>query len=469
MTQPRLPLPAAPSAKPAPVKAVTDADRQAAAPANDAEAQARYRARRLRKQQKKLTEKAKAQAVPPPMMPPAQSVKVQRRHWGIMASFVAIVALPMLVSAWYLWTRAADRYASYAGFSVRTEEVGSAIDLLSGVSGFSGSSSSDTDILYNFIQSQEMVAKVDAELDLRAIWSRPGTVWLSPDDDPVYAYHPPGTIEDLTEYWARMVKVYNDSGTGLIDLEVQAFTAEDATNIAQMIYDESSLMINRLSAIARDDATAYARDELDQAVERLKVARAALTQFRNRTQIVDPAASIQSQMGILSSLQTQLAETLVDLDILRQTAAETDPRIVQAQRRVEVIEARMGEERRKMGIGADRPGLILPSDPDAATPQASGSEATPQNPFANLMGEYERLAVDLDFAEQSYTAALAAFDAAFAEARRKTRYLAAHIQPTQAEAAEFPQRLTVLGLVALFAFLSWAILTLVAYSLKDRR
>ena len=35
--------------------------------------------------------------------------------------------------------------------------------------------------------------------------------------------------------------------------------------------------------------------------------------------------------------------------------------------------------------------------------------------FADLVGEYERLAVDLQFAEQSYTAAMAAYDAAVAE------------------------------------------------------
>ena len=96
-------------------------------------------------------------------------------------------------------------------------------------------------------------------------------------------------------------------------------------------------------------------------------------------------------------------------------------------------------------------------------------EGTGEGAFADLVGEYERLMVDLQFAEQTYTAAMSAYDAADAEARRKTRYLAAHIQPTLAEAPEEPRRLMLLGLTALFSFLLWAIGLLIFYALRDRR
>ena len=376
--------------------------------------------------------------------PTVRVARPRRRHWLVMASFVLCVLLPMVVTAWYLWTRAADRYGSYVGFSVRREETGSAVELLGGVAQMSGSSSSATDIRYYFIQSADLVRRVDQQLDLRAIWSR-----ADPGVDPVFAYHPPGTIEDLTEYWSRMVKVYNDSGTGLIDLTVQAFTPQDAQAIAQIIFDESSNMINNLSAIAREDATRYARDELDQAVERLKAAREALTLFRNRNQIVDPNASIQSQMGLLSQLQVQLAETLIELDMLRLITSESDQRVAQALRRVEVIETRIADERQKLGMGS-------------ASDLNGGA-------FADLVGEYERLSVDLKFAEEAYTAALAAYDGAVAEARRKSRYIAAHIPPTLAERSDFPDRPMLLGLVGLFLFLIWGLAVLSVYAVKDRR
>jgi capsular polysaccharide transport system permease protein len=77
--------------------------------------------------------------------------------------------------------------------------------------------------------------------------------------------------------------------------------------------------------------------------------------------------------------------------------------------------------------------------------------------------------VDREFAETSYTAALAAFDLAQAEARRQSRYLAAHVRPTLAERPQYPQRLTLFAVITLFAFLMWTVLVLVGYSLRDRR
>ncbi|MCX8226015.1 MAG: capsule biosynthesis protein, partial [Sulfitobacter sp.] len=85
------------------------------------------------------------------------------------------------------------------------------------------------------------------------------------------------------------------------------------------------------------------------------------------------------------------------------------------------------------------------------------------------VGEFESLSVDRDFAERSYTAALAAYDVAVAESRRQSRYLAAHIKPTLAETSIYPDRLLTLTLIAFFSFLIWAILVMVGYSLRDRR
>ena len=89
--------------------------------------------------------------------------------------------------------------------------------------------------------------------------------------------------------------------------------------------------------------------------------------------------------------------------------------------------------------------------------------------FANLIGEYEGLMVDLQFAEQSYAAARASFENALAEAQRKSRYLASHIDPTLPEAALRPHRWGLLAMVAFFAGLAWMLSTLILYAFRDRR
>lgn len=348
-----------------------------------------------------------------------------------------------MLAAFYLYAIAEDQYASHLGFSVRTEEVGSAIELLGGITELSGSSSSDTDILYEFIQSQQMVRLINERLSLGAIYTK--------ESDPVFGLGDDARIEALVKYWNRMVKVFYDSASGLIEVRILSFDPEDSRAIAIALFEESSRMINGLSAIARADAMGYADEELLRSVEKLKQVRQAQTAFRNRTQIVDPAVDIQGRMVLLNSLQAQWAEASIELqELLVQNISREDSRIVTARRRIDAINMLIEQERSKVGN---------------STQTVNGTEEA----YSDLLAEYEVLQVDLEFAEKSYLSSQAARDVAFAEAQRKSRYLAMHVEPTLAETPQYPRRITLLGLLAVLTFISWSILALIYYSLRDRR
>jgi len=371
--------------------------------------------------------------------PAATRARVRARHFGLFASFLICVVVPSVAAIWYLYSRAADQYASTVGFSVRQEQVGSTLEFLGGVSGISSGASSDADILYEFIQSQMLVERVDAQLDLRGLFSKPAS-------DPIFALRPEGSIEDLVAYWGRMVRINYDAATGLIELRVTAFSAPDAQAIARAIFRESSTMINNLSAAAQADAMRHSEAELARAVGRLKTARQTLTEFRTRAQIVDPNADLQGQMGVLNTLNQQLAETLIELDLLLEIARERDPRIEMARRKVSVIEARIADERQKFGVGSD------------------GSGA-----FSTLITDYEGLIVEREFSESAYLSALGALDAARIDAQRQSRYLAAYIEPTLAETPQYPDRMLLSALTVFFLGLGWSIVILIGNAIGDRR
>lgn len=369
--------------------------------------------------------------------PVANPAMMRPRHRLLILSFLIVVILPLFLSALYLWGVAKDQYASTVGFSVRREDAAEPADLLGGLSSLAQSSSSDTDILYEYLRSQKLVADMDAKVNLRAIWSKPS-------GDPVFVLDPDGSIEDLLDYWQRMVRTSYDSSTGLIEVRVLAFDPTDATHIAQELLDQSSRMINALSATAREDAVGFSRKELTAAEDRLRKAREEVTSFRVKNQIVDPTTDFQTQAGLVGMLENQLAETQIEIDLLADEA-ENDPRVVLAKRRIKVIEARIAAERAKVG--------------------AVGSTQD----YAALAADYERLLVDREFAEKAYVMALAVYDSAKAKSQRTSRYLAAHVLPTTAEVSRYPERFSILGVLALFLGLIWSIGTLVAYSLKDRR
>lgn len=377
---------------------------------------------------------------PPTVRPMAGPARMRKRHVAIVLTFFLMVVGPIGALSWYLYTIAVPQYASSVAFNVRSEEAGAPAASLLGFQ-IDGSVTTDAEILNAFIKSQPLVEEVDAELDIRASYSRPQEDWL-------FRFNPEGTIEDLVKYWNRMVHVAFEGETGLLQVEVRAFDPAEAKAITEAVLRNSESMINRLTSTAEADATRYARAELERAEDRLRAARQALTLYRSENQIVDPEAVVAAQMGLLTSLQQQLADSLIEFDLLRDVTREGDPRIAQAQRRIEVIESRIGEERAKLG--------------------STGDFGTAR-PVTEIVGRFEELRVDLEFAESSYLTARTAFDAALEKARRNSRYLATYLPPTLAQSAQYPDRITIIGVSGLFAFLIWSVFALVVYSVRDRR
>lgn len=379
-----------------------------------------------------------------PLPPVARPAQMKKRHWGLVASFVVMVLAPLVTTVFYLWTVAEDQYASTVGFTVRSQESSGANDLLGGLANLSGgSTASDSDILNEFIQSQEMVVSVDRQLKLRDHYSH---YW---PDDWAFSLWPDASLEDLIWYWQRVVSISFDSSSGLIEVQAVAFDADMAQAVTQAIVAESQIRINALNAQAREDAMRYAQADLDESIERLKAAREALTEFRTRTRIVDPNADIQGRMGVMNNLQQQLAESLIEYDLLRGTVGEGDPRLTKARQRIDVIRDRIGIERQTFTSSSTETGAV-------------GED------YPSLISEFERLSVDLEYAEASYRAGLTALEVARDDAARQSRYLATYIKPTRAEDAQYPKRFILAGLIGLFMLLAWSILTLIYYSIRDR-
>lgn len=372
--------------------------------------------------------------------PTAAAARLHRRHWGLIAFFFAVVLLPALVNAYYLYTHAADQYESDVGFGSRTEDMPSTFTFLGALGGSSGSSSSDMDILNQFIVSQELVSRVDAKLDLRKIYGKP-------TNDPYFAFPADGSIEDLVAYWQSMVKSNYDSGAGLMNLRVFAFDPQDAQRIAQVIMDESTSIINELSTTAQSDTTRYSQETLAKVEDRMASAQKALTEFRIKNHIVDAQSELAGATQIANSLVQQLASAQIDLDLLRRTLPDTDPRIAQLTLRIDVIRKRMDEENAKVG------GLSDPNSPG----------------YAKLMIDYQNLQMEQDFAQKAYLAAMSAYDQAVNDAQHKTRYLTTFLSPTLAESPTAPNRGLRVLLTLLAGFLVWSAVVMIYYALRDRR
>lgn len=372
--------------------------------------------------------------------PLAPRARLRARHVLLLLAFLGIVVGPLLVVWQYLDTRAVDQFHSDAGFTVQQEGNEALTGIVAQVAG--GAAQSDTDVLHKFIQSPAIVARIGQRLDLVGHYSAPH------GQDPVFALRPGASTEDLVAYWQRVVRVAYDQSSRLIEVEVRAFSPDFAQRVGREIVAESQRLINELNSTARSDAIRFAEADLEEALERMKRSREALIAFRTRTQIVDPVSDLEGRLGVVNTLQQQLAEALVEYDLLLESTRANDPRVAQAERQIRVIRNRIAQERRTVSQGES------PQD---------GTD------YPTLLAEYEGLLAERDFAEQSYLAALTALDAARANAARQTRYVATFIAPTLAETSEYPRRTELFLVTGFFLFLGWSILSLIFYSLRDSR
>jgi capsular polysaccharide transport system permease protein len=372
--------------------------------------------------------------------PIAPRAAMRGRHWGLLLAFLALFVAPLVAVGLYLSDRAVDQFSSDAGFTVQQEGGEALTGIVAQVAG--GTTQSETDVLHKFIQSPAIVARIDARLDLVAHYSAPHA------RDPVFALAPDASSEELVAYWARVVRVAYDQSSRLIEIEVRAFDPDFAQRVAQEIVAESQSLINELNATARSDAIRFAESDLREAAQRMRESREALIQFRTRTQIVDPVTDLAGRLGVVNTLQQQLAEALVEYDLLLESTRANDPRVAQAERQIRVIRNRIAQERINVSQGDG------PQD---------GTD------YPTLLAEYEGLLAERDFAEQSYLAALTALDTARANAARQSRYVATFIAPTLADTPEYPRRVETFLLTGFFLFLSWAILALIFYALRDNQ
>lgn len=398
--------------------------------------------------------------------PPVEANKVERtrrfktRHIVIIATLIGCVFLPAIATAIYMFFIAADQYDSQVSFSVRSLSPAAASSSLLGMitSDVSGTTTSDSFILTQYLQSQQAVAAIDKEIDLRKLFNRQGADWY-------FRLGAHKKIEDLVSYWNWMVSSSFESSTGIITVDVHAFSPQDARTIAQAILDKSQALVTTLSQQARNDAVSFAKGEVARAEMRLKFANRELQNFRDREQEIDPTANVKVAMDLISALQQQLTSARAEQKQLSGYLNKESPTLQLLNSKISSLEKQLAEEQRVLGTGDLGP---VGGGNAAATAAQSGGRLPPKATLSSKVGRFQELSVEQDFAQKAYTSALAAAEKAEVEAAARDRFLATFVSPTVAETAEYPRRVIYTLLIFGALLILWASTVLIVYNIRDR-
>lgn len=353
--------------------------------------------------------------------------------------FVAIVVIPTTLSIVYYGFWASDRYVSHSLMTVRSSESQIAT-AFGGLLGSLGANPGAIDgfVVQEYIQSREIVSKLQDELDLISIFSVPeADVWSRISKD--------ASMDDLYDYYLNRIDVYFDSTANVVHFEMQAYLPDDARRIAQSVVRLSDEMVNRISQESRLDAVKFARDEVEIAENRLRDNRMTLYRFREQHGELDPVRSAEAIGGIVASLEVELSRYKTELASLRSYMREDSAQIAGVKARIAAIEQQMRAERRRL----------------------TSSDDSPETTYSDLLAEYERLLIEEEFARSAYTSAVTALEVARADANRKQAYLVAFVEPSLPADPSKPDRLLIIVSFLLGGLLAYGLLMLIGAAIRE--
>jgi capsular polysaccharide transport system permease protein len=382
-------------------------------------------------------------AIVPFIRLPSQSTEPEQTDSGLpspfVLSFIALVLLPIMVAAVYLFVIATDQYVSEFRFSLSSIDP-PRLDPLSLLAGNASHSPAgmESQIVVQYITSRAIVDQLDASLDLRRMFSPPEADW--------WARLPrPTSIEALVLYWRGQVDPFYDPANGTVVVRVRAFTPAEALQLAKTIVAGSEQLVNELSARARHDTVRNAEAEVAQAEARLKTVLADIRAFRDREGLIDPGKTAEATGTLAARLRDELVRTNADLTTLKSYMRDDAPA-------VKVLKARIRSIETQQRVVAH----------DLTDPDRSRNDT-----LSRQLGSYEQLESERRFAEAAYQHALQGLDQARANADRQQVYIASFVPPSLPEEALYPRRWRTLAVVALIAFALWAIGGLAVQSIRD--
>jgi capsular polysaccharide transport system permease protein len=322
---------------------------------------------------------------------------------------LAIVALAASLLYWNVF--AARRYVSEAHVVVENLQAPAATlgDVTSLLTGGGTSASRDILLLRDYLQSTDMLAKLDKRLDLRAHYSSSYDIFsrLPYRDVP---------FEWFVRHFRGRVSVEYDELAGVLVVQAQAYTPQMAHAIARMMVDEGERFMNELAQKLMREQVNFAEREVSDATQRVGKSRQTLLAYQNTHGLVSPTGTLESISAVVARLEAELSDLQARRHALEAYLAPRAPDLVQVQEQIAAVEKQLARQRARLA-------------------------STQGGTLNRVAEEYDRLVLDASFQQDVYRTALTALERSRMDATRTLRKLSVLQQPTLPEYSAEPGRL----------------------------
>lgn len=356
---------------------------------------------------------------------------------------LGIIIIPFLLAFIYLFILASNRYVSSSQVVVRQQESGQQAGM-PGLALLVGAvdpvSREDTLYLKEYIVSHDMLQVLEDKLN----WTEN---YAGKWHDPLFYLSKSASSEEKLAFYQRLVTTRYDETTGLLQIDVQAFTPEYAEKVLKEIIAQSGLFVNNITRSMADEQLAFAQRELVSSTERYEDRRAILLAFQNEHNLFNAEVTAESMSQIVANLEAEIVKEKARLNALKTRLADNAPQIRSQQNKIDALSKQLEAEQRKM----------------------TTSDINADDLLNTIAFDYRRLQVDLLVAEEFYKTSLTVVENAKLETIKNIRSLIEVVRPNLPEEATYPRQFYNLLTVLIVLLLLYGITQFVRASIRDHR
>lgn len=383
---------------------------------------------------------------PPPLTLAVQSGRRSfssaRACWGRLPRkgkiFACVVLLPTVAVFLYYLLWASPMYVSQTRFAIRSaDSSGGGLDIASALLRSSSSTGADAHIVVEYIQSLDIIHDIDKELGVDLHFSDKGhDVFSRLTNNP--------TQDEQLRYWKWAVIPALDQDTGIITLETKAYSPEMAQKIAAAVLARSEALVNTMNLRAQEDAVSLAQSEVQRAEARVRKAQEAMRNFRDAHTLLDPRVTAAGLQGVVTELEGEAVKLRAQLAEAQSFMRSSAPATKALQTRLKAVESQLDQEKQRL----------------------AGLRSQEGNLNA-VVGEYEDLTIEAEFAQKQLVTAMSALESARVHEVAKSRYVVAFQQPTLPDESLYPRPFLFTAYVFVGALLLLGLGSLITASIRE--
>jgi capsular polysaccharide transport system permease protein len=335
----------------------------------------------------------------------------RRRKLALLFSrLLAFVILPTFLAGYYFSTMATPMYASKSAFLILSADGagGGGRGGLGALLPSQFATGQDAIATQEYLESKDAMLRLDKEQGFRAHFSDPAI-------DPIQRLDPDASNETAYKLYRRHVKIGYDPTEGVMRMEVIAADPETSLRFNEQLIAFAEERVDELSRNKRDDAVKIAAESLEAAKAERRAAQERLVALQEGT-LLDPEGEIASIRSLINSVELQLQEKELALNVQLNNARPNTARVEALRSEIAVLNAEFERQKRRL------------------TEASAGDSSLASKTAAIQMAQ-----ADLATADMVMQSALESLRMSEIEANKQVRYLTIGARPVLPQEASYPK------------------------------